>query len=321
MSTAQQPLVSVLVPTYARAEYAAQAVRSALAQDYHEIEVVALDDASPDGTAAALASYHNDSRFRYVRHERNLGIGGNWRAGIDTARGDFFCLLHDDDTLEPGFVGTLLAPLLADDTLAIAFCDHWTMDGTGRRLPGDGAARRFGRDRLAEGRQSSEAFSRAVLVDHAVPVGASLFRRAMVSPNFIDERAKGAIDYWLLYQVLKTGANAHYTSRKLMNYRSHQGGMSAQSALSMAEGHLYRHAEVLNNPRFAAWKSQVAADQRHILTCYGIDLAQAGRPAEARRALWKVLREQPSARATLGLLLASAGPLGRLMISRLRTAA
>lgn len=314
------PLVTVLVPTYARAEYLLGAVRSALAQNYGNLEIIVLDDASPDGTTEAMAVFENETRVRYVRHEQNLGIAGNWRHGIRLARGEFFCLLHDDDTLEPDFVSVLLAPLLADEVLALAFCDHSLMDANGHPLPSGPTEHCFGRHLLPHGVLGA-AFAPAVLINNSIPVGASLFRRAVVGPDFIADEAKGAIDYWLLYRVLETGHGACYINRKLMNYRSHQGGMSAKSALSMAEGHLYRHAAVLNNPQFAAWKSQVAAERRHILTCYGIDLAQAGRPAEARLALGEVLREQPSVRATLGLLLASAGPLGRWMISRLRTAA
>ena len=79
-----------------------------------------------------------------------------------------------------------------------------------------------------------------------------MFRRSAVDLGFIDDRAKGAIDYWLLYRLLKTGLGAFYVNRRLMNYRSHGGGMSTRSALYMAEGHLFRFSAILNDPQFAA---------------------------------------------------------------------
>ena len=318
MNPGSEPLVTILVPSYARAGYAVEAVRSALAQDYRAIEVLVLDDASPDDTAEKLSPFRSDPRFRYVRHEKNLGITGNWRYGIGAARGQYFCLLHDDDTLEPDFVRSLLQPMLADPALALAFCDHSIMDQFGRPLPSEANTARFHRDTLPAGKLSDDAFARAVLVDLSVPVGASLFRRDAVTPEFVDARAQGAIDYWLLYRLLQTGRGAFYVNRRLMNYRAHGGGMSARSTLYMAEGHLFRLNAVLADPAFPALRQDVAALRRFSLTGYGIDLAQSGRRREARRALWMVLREHPSRRALVAFALSCLGRPGGWFIAKLR---
>ena len=312
-------LVTILVPTYGRAHYVDVAVRSALAQTHESIEILVLDDASPDDTSAVMAAFRAEPRVRYVRHAQNLGIAGNWRYGIAAARGEFFCLLHDDDTLEPDFVRTLLAPLSADASLALAFCDHSVMDVKGATQPHAQTSARFRRDQLAAGLLSGDALERAVLVDYSIPVGATLFRRSMVDPVFIEDQAKGAIDYWLLYKVLKTGRGAFYVDQRLMNYRAHAGGMSTRSALYMAEGHLFRFDAILDDPQFAAWWPQISAERRRTRTACGIELTQSGRFSEARRLLWTVLRERPSPRATVAFLLSCVGPLGRWLTSRLRT--
>jgi GT2 family glycosyltransferase len=318
MQNINDPLVTILVPTYHRAHMLCDAVVSALGQTYRSIEVVVLDDASPDDTAEKLAPFHADPRFRYIRHERNLGIAGNWHHGITVARGEYFCLLHDDDTFEPTFVKSLLQPLLDDPALAMTFCDHRMMDQEGNRLPADPNTRHFRRDRLAGGRLSQEAFAQAVLVDFSVPVGASLFRRQAMGPDFIDERAKGAIDYWLLYRILKTGGDAYYVNQRLMNYRAHEGGMSSQAPLQMAEGHIFRFDAALSDPMFAAFHRQMADLQRKILIRYGLDLTQVGRRVEARQALRKVLRERSSLRAWIAFLLACSGQPGSWLIRQLR---
>ncbi len=94
------PRISILIPTYNRARYLADALESALAQDYPNYEVVVSDNASTDGTAEVVARYLADPRLRYYRNPENLGIGANWTKLLyDYARGDYGKCLPDDDYL------------------------------------------------------------------------------------------------------------------------------------------------------------------------------------------------------------------------------
>ena len=303
------PLVSILVPTYNRAGYLRDALQSAVGQTHEDLEILILDDASPDETAAVAAQFSADPRVQYIRHPNNLGIAGNWRAGIERAQGEFFCLLHDDDTFEPEFVERLIAPMLADPALIVSFCDHWVMDEAGRRLAEETreAARRFRRDTLPEGRLAD--WAEAALIQAAVPVGASLFRRRRVSSDFVDDRAKGAIDLWLFYQCVKAGA-AYYTACRLMNYRRHSGGMSRSAALYMGEGHLFRARQILADPQMTALHPQVRRQLAGVLASYGIDLLVAGRAREARASLKESLTLERSRRALAAYGLAWGGRAG-----------
>jgi glycosyltransferase involved in cell wall biosynthesis len=75
-------------------------VESALAQRFDDLEVLVSDNASEDGTREAMEAYRADPRFRYVRNQTNLGMVGNWRKAVfEAARGEFFLILSDDDTL------------------------------------------------------------------------------------------------------------------------------------------------------------------------------------------------------------------------------
>jgi glycosyltransferase involved in cell wall biosynthesis len=94
------PLVSILVPAYNQAGFIADAVDSALAQDYPLLEVVVSDDASTDDTGAVAKRYESDSRFRYSRNPTNRGYLGNFRRLIfDLAKGDWVITLDGDDVL------------------------------------------------------------------------------------------------------------------------------------------------------------------------------------------------------------------------------
>ena len=102
----EHPLVTIMIPTYGQAALIAEAVESALAQDYPYLEVVVADDCSPDATEAALAPFRDDPRLRYVRNPTNLGRVGNYRHTLyEVARGDWCLNLDGDDYLtDPGFI-------------------------------------------------------------------------------------------------------------------------------------------------------------------------------------------------------------------------
>ena len=111
-------LVSVGIPTYNRARSLERAVRSALAQEGPEIEVVVSDDGSSDDTAQLLERLSaGDPRLRHVRQPRNLGHARNFQVVFELSRGDYFMWLSDDDELEPGYVRHCLEALEADPQL------------------------------------------------------------------------------------------------------------------------------------------------------------------------------------------------------------
>ncbi len=92
------PKVSIIIPTYNRANYLVQAIESALAQDYPNLEIVVSDNCSTDKTEEVVKKYLSDKRFKYFRNEKNLGMTGNWRRALyEYISGDWAIILSDDD--------------------------------------------------------------------------------------------------------------------------------------------------------------------------------------------------------------------------------
>lgn len=103
-------LVSIAIPAY-KSTYLADAIQSALSQTYSNIELVIVDDDSPNDLISIVAQF-DDPRIHYYRNEVNLGsqnVVKNWNRCLEYAHGEFFTLLCDDDLLEPDFVSDLLA--------------------------------------------------------------------------------------------------------------------------------------------------------------------------------------------------------------------
>jgi glycosyltransferase involved in cell wall biosynthesis len=95
-----RPLLSIIIPTYNRQEYAASAIRCALATPSDDIEVV-VQDCSDDGLLSSLiVSELLDKRLSY-RYEPRAHMVENWNRAIDRARGEYLCIIGDDDGVNP----------------------------------------------------------------------------------------------------------------------------------------------------------------------------------------------------------------------------
>jgi glycosyltransferase involved in cell wall biosynthesis len=92
------PKVSVVIPTYNRAEQVCQSVESVLAQSYTDVEIIVVDDGSSDGTEKSLKAIYGD-RIRYF-YQANQGVSMARNKGIVEARGEWIAFLDSDDLWE-----------------------------------------------------------------------------------------------------------------------------------------------------------------------------------------------------------------------------
>jgi glycosyltransferase involved in cell wall biosynthesis len=100
--------ISVYIPTHNRVDLLAVAVRSVLAQEFADFELIVVDDASTDGTAAFLESAAaSDQRIRFIRNDTPCGAPTSRNRAIREATGNFITGLDDDDTFEPQRLGAL----------------------------------------------------------------------------------------------------------------------------------------------------------------------------------------------------------------------
>ncbi len=115
------PAVSVIIPTYNRAEMVRRCVESVLASRGVDLECIVVDDHSPDDTGAVLrAAFGADPRFRCVRLPRNSFQAAARNAGAKIARGEFLFFLDDDNVLDPGACAALVSALRANPELGLA---------------------------------------------------------------------------------------------------------------------------------------------------------------------------------------------------------
>ncbi|BFU47252.1 glycosyltransferase family 2 protein [Krasilnikovia sp. MM14-A1004] len=132
----ENALLSIVVPVYAVEGYLYQCLESIRAglspAESAAVEVIAVDDASPDSCGAMLDSYaqrHGD--LRVVHLERNVGLGGARNAGLEQARGRYVWFVDSDDWLPSGAVRAVLQKL-RDAQPDVLLIDHLRVHENGR---------------------------------------------------------------------------------------------------------------------------------------------------------------------------------------------
>jgi glycosyltransferase involved in cell wall biosynthesis len=132
-------VLSVVVPVYAVEDYLHQcldSIRDGLTPDENDlVEIVAVDDASPDRCGALLDAYAESHGGLHVLHLReNGGLGPARNAGLDVATGEWVWFVDSDDWLPPGSVSAVLAQLRAQQP-DVLLVDHLRVHEDGRQEP------------------------------------------------------------------------------------------------------------------------------------------------------------------------------------------
>jgi GT2 family glycosyltransferase len=222
-----KPLVTIAVPTLERLEYLKEAVASALAQGYANVEVLVGVDGEPAREVVGWAreSAAREPRVRVRENARRLGLAGNWNALADAARGEFLSIIGDDDRVLPDFVERLVSAIHSNGA-AVAFSNHHVIDAAGRRLQEEGerATRDYGRHTLAAGVLADAA---ACAWRNSVPMSAALLRTSEVRRlRFKEDLNTPELE--LFVRLAQEGARFVFVPEYLAEYRTH--ARSATSA-------------------------------------------------------------------------------------------
>lgn len=128
------PLISVIVPIYNVEKYLQQCIDSICKQTYFHLEIILVDDGSPDACGHICDENSKlDSRI-VVIHQKNKGLSGARNAGLDVAKGKYISFIDSDDTIHPKFIEILFGLCEYYDA-DIAQCDYLMVAETSFKLP------------------------------------------------------------------------------------------------------------------------------------------------------------------------------------------
>lgn len=130
------PRFSVIVPAYKVQAYLHECLESVLSQSCPDLELIAVDDCSPDACGAIVDEFAaRDARVRPVHLTENGGPGGARNAGLEVATGDYVVFLDGDDTLTPDALQAIGDRLKETDEPDVLVHDHALTDWTGEAVP------------------------------------------------------------------------------------------------------------------------------------------------------------------------------------------
>jgi len=113
MSTMEEPLISIIIPTRERVETLRHTIKSALNQKSNAYEVIISDNCSEDGTYDMVASF-DDARLRYINTGKRLSMCDNWEFALEYALGQYVVFIGDDDAIMPNSIDRLIQEVKAE---------------------------------------------------------------------------------------------------------------------------------------------------------------------------------------------------------------
>lgn len=124
-------LVSVIVPVYNVEKYVGKCLNSLCKQTYENIEIIVVDDGSPDNSDKIINSYKmKDERIRFIKR-KNGGLGAARNTGIRESKGEYICFVDSDDWVAPDYVECFLRAAFEDKSdVVISNISYVFEDGT-----------------------------------------------------------------------------------------------------------------------------------------------------------------------------------------------
>lgn len=279
------PPVTIGITTYSlsRLRYLKEAVESALAQTYPEIEVLISHNPHSDPVATqAIAQYceeqvRRDSRVRYKINPRNLGPVANMNSVADNARGEYLALIGDDDRLGPEAVERMLAA--AEPDTSIVFCNHYIIDSEGKRHEQESfeCTKWYSRNLIPAGPVANpELWAwRMSLSNEAALIRTSTFRRVRFAEDIL------VCDVEFFIRTAREVGGFIFVPEYLSEIRGHSDSMTANS-LTGYEVLISRLAKLAVTAEVEPYKKKLL----EYLTFNGVSLALlTGRTRDAREML------------------------------------
>ncbi|MBE9036174.1 glycosyltransferase family 2 protein [aff. Roholtiella sp. LEGE 12411] len=295
----QQPLVSVIIPTYNRPEYLQLAIASAVKQTYQNIEIIISDNCSPENPQAIVESF-GDSRIRFWRQPQNLGMFANQQHGFKMAQGKYVGSLHDDDMWNEDFLAKLIPILESNSELVLAFCDQYIIDAHSQinHAGTEENTRAYKRDKLAQG--TYQSFFKIGLVDKSIATAAAcVIRNDVVDWNSIPPEVGGMWDLYLTYLCCISGRGAYYYPERLTRYRAHEqtdtmlsGSRDVRAKIRKAKSEMFCYKVFMEDTHLQEFKTYFQQQWLAANTTLGIGLLRINQTTAARPYFWQVLNKQ-----------------------------
>ena len=305
------PAVSVVIPAFRVAAYIAETLDSVMAQTCQDLEILVVNDGSPDTEAlrAAVAPYRDGIRYL---EQPQAGPSKARNTAIANARGDLLAFLDGDDLWGPTFLASQLAILAREPDAVLVWADSQPFDGS-----------TCGPTLMTSEPPSGDCDVAALLTNRCVVFTSTVVarRRAVVEAGGFDETLHRCEDFDLWLRLALRG-RLLYTREVLGRRRLHPSSQSAAPAAMLRAQMAVRQRFVQMTPLSVEVRRLAdetdARCEAEIALAEGHRLLAAGDTSAARQELTRAAQGLPSLKLTATLRLLAVAPSVAVALQRWR---
>jgi len=244
------PLVSVIVPMYKVEEYLRECLDSVVNQTLKNLEILCVDDGSPDNSGAIAEEYAAKYPFVRVIHKENGGLSSARNAGLDAAAGTYVYFLDSDDYIEPETLEALSARAEKEQLDIVYFNTQMLFESRKVRSLNQNYIDYYTRRHSYDGVYTGQSLFAAMRENREFfpSVCLQLFRRSMIEENHI-RFYHGILheDNLFSFQTMILAQRAGYDSGSYYHRRMHGDSiMTAGKSIRNVEGYLVTYSEILS---------------------------------------------------------------------------
>jgi glycosyltransferase involved in cell wall biosynthesis len=221
----QPGLVSIIVASYNHAEFLTRRMDSLINQTYQNIEIIVIDDCSPDNSVEVLQRYAAHPKVRLVLREKNGGWVAVSNHGVEMAKGEFVIFANCDDACDSRMIERLVRAMHAHPTAGITFCRSLLVDEHDEVMGNDFDIRESSfRSRCAENTLLSGAeMARFLMHSCVIPnLSAALFRKeCFATVGNLSSAYRVCCDWDLFFRVVSR-YDVAYVAEPLNYFRQHK---------------------------------------------------------------------------------------------------
>jgi|GEM_PF-388312 len=271
-------LVSVIIPTYNRADLLPLAIESALKQTRAADEIIVVDDGSTDDTSEVLAPYASQVR---VLWQANSGVSAARNHGIDAARGEVLIFLDSDDLLTPRCVELVAEALERNPEVGVVYADCYLVDGNGAEL---GIYSQVERSARPSGMILPLLAQRCM-----INMSSGTVRKSYLDGCRFDVSLGPAADYDF-WRLMAAKRPFYYVAEPTACYRYHGSQMITVQRNAILDEAIEVQRRIMEMPEFAGFSRQVRAS---VYCIHGVKNAIRGHFGVARQFFLRSVRASP----------------------------
>ena len=222
-----EKMISVIIPVYKSEKYIEQCIRSVMNQTYTDLEIIAIDDGSPDSSGVICDKLAKEDKRIVVIHQANGGVSAAQNAGLERAMGDYLVFLDGDDYLSPVLIERLFVTL-QDNDVDMVMCDYIPFTGnSAEEVEGHNAGETI--------RYNTKEAIIELIKDEKIHYFSwgKIYKRSL----FGDVRFPIGIRYddvYIMHRVFANCSSAVYLPEALYYYRQHEGSVLQNRTLDLS---------------------------------------------------------------------------------------